>query len=52
MSAHKQASQVAVGIISRAPSYNSAPPDSPNDIMVDLVCLQAPSGGSSKGTHD
>ncbi|CAG7960386.1 unnamed protein product [Penicillium olsonii] len=52
MNAHKQASQVAVGIISRAPSYNSSPPDSPDDIMVDLVCLQAPSGGSSKGSHD
>ncbi|KAJ5801181.1 uncharacterized protein N7518_003249 [Penicillium psychrosexuale] len=52
MSAHKQASQVAVGIISRAPSYNSVPPDNPNDIMVELVCVQAPSGGSSSGSHD
>lgn len=52
MNARKQASQVAVGIISRAPSYNSVPPESPNDIMVDLVCVQAPSGGSSKGSHD
>ena len=52
MNAHNQASQVAVGIISRAPAYNSAPPDGPNDIMVELVCVQAPSSGSSKGSHD
>ncbi|CAI7606287.1 unnamed protein product [Penicillium glandicola] len=52
MSAHKQASQVAVGIISRAPSYNSIPPDGPDDIMVELVCVQAPSRGSSNGSND
>ncbi|KAJ5124475.1 uncharacterized protein N7515_008300 [Penicillium bovifimosum] len=52
MNARKQASQVAVGIISRAPSYNSAPPDSPDDITVELVCVQAPSSGSNKGSQD
>lgn len=52
MNAHNQASQVAVGIISRAPSYNSSPPDGPDDIMVELVCVQAPSSGSSKGSND
>jgi hypothetical protein len=42
MTADQQASQVAVGIISRGPSYNSPPPMSPDDIQVELVCLQAP----------
>ncbi|KAJ5816650.1 hypothetical protein N7447_008883 [Penicillium robsamsonii] len=51
MNARNQASQVAVAIISRAPSYNSIPPDGPDDIMVELVCVQAPSSGSSKGSH-
>ncbi|KAJ5780741.1 hypothetical protein N7457_005901 [Penicillium paradoxum] len=52
MNAHKQASQVAVGIISRSPSYNSIPPDGPDDIMVELVCVQAPSSGSSSVSQD
>ncbi|CRL20346.1 unnamed protein product [Penicillium camemberti] len=52
MNAHNQASQVAVGIISRAPAFNSSPPDGPDDIMVELVCVQAPSSGSSKSSHD
>jgi hypothetical protein len=52
MSARNQASQVAVGIISRAPSYNSIPPDGPDDIMVELVCVQAPSSGASKSSQD
>lgn len=42
MTADKQASQVAVGFITRGPSYNSPPPMSPNDIQVELVCVQAP----------
>ena len=52
MTAHQQASQVALGIISRAPTYNSSPPTHPSDIQVELVCLQAPNnpqGSSSKG---
>lgn len=50
----KQASQVAVGIISRAPCLNGIPPLSPDGIQIELVCLQAPQGpptGSSKD-HD
>ena len=44
MTDHQQASQVAVGIISRAPSYNGNPPPSPDQIQIELVCLQAPQG--------
>ncbi|KAJ5684236.1 uncharacterized protein N7477_000581 [Penicillium maclennaniae] len=54
MTDHQQASQVAVGIITRGPSYDSAPPMSPDEIQVELVCLQAPQSppsGSSKD-HD
>ena len=54
MTDHQQASQVAVGIIIRSPSYNSPPPMSPDEIQVELVCLQAPQippSGSSKD-HD
>lgn len=47
MTAHQQASQVAVGIISRGPAYNSPPPYSPDEIQVELVCMQAPQGPSS-----
>ncbi|KAJ5623991.1 hypothetical protein N7510_000300 [Penicillium lagena] len=47
MTTQSQASEVAVGIISRAPSYNGPPPLSPDDIQVQLICLQAPSGRSS-----
>lgn len=42
MTAHQQASQVAVGVISRGPTYNSPPPDSPDQIQIELVCIQAP----------
>ncbi|KAJ5584574.1 uncharacterized protein N7459_004374 [Penicillium hispanicum] len=53
MTAKKQASQVAVGIISRAPVYNSAPPQKPEEIQIELVCLQAPQGSQSgSGDHD
>ncbi|KAJ5239894.1 hypothetical protein N7468_004513 [Penicillium chermesinum] len=52
MTAHQQASQVAVGIISRAPSYDSSPPTSPDDIQIELVCLQAPQGPPSGSSKD
>lgn len=42
MTAHQQAAQVAVGIISRGPRYKTPPPNSPDDIQVELVCMQAP----------
>lgn len=42
MTAHQQASQVAVAIISRGPTYNSQPPYSPEEIQIELVCMQAP----------
>lgn len=47
MTAHQQASQVAVGIISRGPTYNSPPPYSPEEIQIELVCMQAPQSPSS-----
>ncbi|KAJ5892074.1 uncharacterized protein N7473_008302 [Penicillium subrubescens] len=53
MTSHQQASQVAVGIIARSPTYNSPPPLTPDEIQVELVCLQAPQGppvGPSKGS--
>jgi len=52
MTSQQQASQVAVGIIARSPTYNSPPPLSPDEIQVELVCLlapQAPPVGPSKG---
>ncbi|KAJ5115152.1 hypothetical protein NUU61_000911 [Penicillium alfredii] len=52
MTANKQAVQVAVGIVSRGPTSNSDRPRSANDIQVELVCVQAPSGRPSKGSHD
>ncbi|KAJ5887806.1 hypothetical protein N7495_007847 [Penicillium taxi] len=42
MTPQQQASQVAVGIISRAPSYGSPLPRTPDDIQIELVCMQAP----------
>lgn len=54
MTAHQQASQVAIAIITRGPTYDSPPPISPDEIQVELVCLQAPQSppsGSSKD-HD
>ncbi|OOF92789.1 hypothetical protein ASPCADRAFT_174686 [Aspergillus carbonarius ITEM 5010] len=50
MNANDQAAQVAVAIISRAPSYNSVPPQYVDDIQVELVCTQAPSTGSSSSS--
>ncbi|PLB53766.1 hypothetical protein P170DRAFT_346545 [Aspergillus steynii IBT 23096] len=47
MTSSQQAEQVAVAIISRGPSYNSAPPRSKDDVQIELVCVQAPSTGSS-----
>ena len=46
MTAHQQAQQVAVAILSRAPSYDSEPPDSQEDIQIELACIQAPSSGA------
>ncbi|KAL2812235.1 hypothetical protein BDW59DRAFT_155341 [Aspergillus cavernicola] len=51
MTASEQAEQVAVGIISRTPSYGSAPPSNKYGIGIELVCAQAPSPGSS-GSDD
>ncbi|CEJ56548.1 hypothetical protein PMG11_02751 [Penicillium brasilianum] len=53
MTSQQQASQVAVGIIARSPTYNSPPPLTPDEIQVELVCLQAPQGppvGPPKGS--
>ncbi|KAJ5155400.1 hypothetical protein N7492_008203 [Penicillium capsulatum] len=53
MTAHQQANQVAVGIISRGPSHHSTP-QRPSDFQIELVCVQAPNsrqGSSSKGAH-
>lgn len=50
----QQASQVAVGIASRSPTHDGRPPLTPDEIQIELVCLQAPEGpptGSSKD-HD
>ncbi|KAF7712167.1 Uncharacterized protein PECH_001014 [Penicillium ucsense] len=44
MTSDQQASQVAVGIVARSPAYGSPPPASPDDIQIELVCLQAPQG--------
>ncbi|KAJ5683411.1 hypothetical protein N7462_006576 [Penicillium macrosclerotiorum] len=54
MTSHKQASQVAVGILARSPVWGSPPPHTPDEVQIELVCLQAPSGpptGPSKD-HD
>lgn len=42
VSAAEQAEQVAVGIISRGPTYGSAPLRSEDDVQVELVCVRAP----------
>lgn len=47
MTAKQQAEQVAVAILSRAPTYDSTPPDSQDDIQIELSCMLAPSGGLS-----
>ncbi|KAL5002865.1 hypothetical protein BDV10DRAFT_86287 [Aspergillus recurvatus] len=52
MTAAQQAEQVAVGIISRTPMYGSTPPQSQNDIQLELVCAQAPSSGTSSSSDD
>ncbi|GMF71017.1 unnamed protein product [Aspergillus oryzae] len=52
MTAKQQADQVAVAIISRSPSYDSPPLKSKDDVQVELVCLQAPSTGSSSSNQD
>ncbi|KAJ6028756.1 hypothetical protein N7540_004332 [Penicillium herquei] len=48
----QQASQVAVGIASRAPSFGDQPPLTPGDIQIELVCLQAPQGPSGSKDND
>lgn len=48
MTANDMADQVAVAIFSRGPTYNSQPPSSPDDIQIELACVQAP-GGSATG---
>lgn len=52
MTDSQQASQVAVGIVSRAPCFDSNPPTSPDDIQIELVCLQAPQGPPSGSSKD
>ncbi|KAH3117550.1 hypothetical protein KXV82_007056 [Aspergillus fumigatus] len=45
MTSSQQAEQVAVAILSRAPSSNTYSMHGKDDIMVELVCIQAPSSG-------
>ncbi|OJJ33784.1 hypothetical protein ASPWEDRAFT_112969 [Aspergillus wentii DTO 134E9] len=52
LTASQQAEQVAVAIFSRAPSYDSGPPETKDEIDVNLVCVQAPSSGSSSSSDD
>jgi hypothetical protein len=55
MTSRQQASQVALGIITRSPTYDSEPPHSPDDVQVELVCMQAPRAppsGSSSNSDD
>ncbi|KAL3476851.1 hypothetical protein BJX99DRAFT_134878 [Aspergillus californicus] len=47
MTAAEQAEQVAVGIISRTPSYGATIPADQSGIDIELVCARAPSPGSS-----
>ncbi|KAL4888850.1 hypothetical protein BDV59DRAFT_134855 [Aspergillus ambiguus] len=51
MTASQQADQVAVAIISRGPSYNSLALHSPDDIQIELACIQAPSSSSSSTSN-
>ncbi|PYH95303.1 hypothetical protein BO71DRAFT_290475, partial [Aspergillus ellipticus CBS 707.79] len=50
VTANEQAEQVAVAILSRAPSYNGLPPEHMDDIQVELICTQAPSTGGSSSS--
>ncbi|KAL4884187.1 hypothetical protein BJY04DRAFT_15613 [Aspergillus karnatakaensis] len=47
MTAAEQAEQVAVGIISRTPTYGAPLPSSYSGVDIELVCARAPSPGSS-----
>ncbi|OQE28430.1 hypothetical protein PENSTE_c003G03748 [Penicillium steckii] len=51
MTSHQQASQVALGIISRTPIYDQDPPHSPDDIQVELICVQAPQAPPSGSSN-
>lgn len=51
MTAKQQAEQVAVAILSRAPTYDSTPPDSEDDIQIELACMLAPASGSSSSSN-
>ncbi|PWY75131.1 hypothetical protein BO70DRAFT_296489 [Aspergillus heteromorphus CBS 117.55] len=51
VTANEQAEQVAVAFLSRAPSYNGLPPDTEDDIQVELICTQAPSSGGSSSSQ-
>ncbi|PYH41667.1 uncharacterized protein BP01DRAFT_162661 [Aspergillus saccharolyticus JOP 1030-1] len=52
MTAHEQAAQVAVAIISRAPAYDGLLPQQSGDVQVELVCTQAPSSGGSSSSSE
>ncbi|KAL5333373.1 hypothetical protein BJX70DRAFT_69320 [Aspergillus crustosus] len=47
MTAAEQAEQVAVGIISRTPTYGAPLPPASKGIEIELVCARAPSPGTS-----
>ncbi|KAL1867969.1 hypothetical protein Plec18167_008435 [Paecilomyces lecythidis] len=42
VTASEQAEQVAVGILSRGPTYGSEQLKNPDDVQIDLVCVRAP----------
>ncbi|EAW11630.1 uncharacterized protein ACLA_093290 [Aspergillus clavatus NRRL 1] len=48
----QQAEQVAVAVISRAPTFNGHPLHSKDDVQIEFVCIQAPSSGGSSSTKD
>ncbi|EDP53824.1 conserved hypothetical protein [Aspergillus fumigatus A1163] len=52
MTSSQQAEQVAVAILSRAPSSNTYSMHGKDDIMVELVCIQAPSSGGASSSQD